>query len=97
MPSDLKNKNLPGPYSNPHHDRLAKSALEAVLSNVKAFNLEVPGIPEAMVDMNESLVQPGEPDFNSKDYLYFKYYSTQVINLEQELPARKRANLYGRG
>jgi len=94
LPSELKAKDMPGPYSNPHHDRVAKMAVKSLLSNVKsAFSLEITGIPDAMVDMNESLIAPGEPGFNSKDYLYYKYYTTQVQNLENQLPARKAGKI----
>lgn len=94
LPADLKEKDLPGPYSNPHHDRLAKVALKSLLSNVKtAFNLEIPSVPDAFIDMNQKITGPGDPGFNSRDYLYYKYYTTQVKNLEEGLPARRSGKI----
>ena len=93
-PSKLAEKNLPGPLSNPHHDRVAKTATAAILSNIEnVFTLEAPGIPDQMVDRDTQLIKPGETGFNDKDYIYFRHYVNQVANLEQGIPARKTGKL----
>lgn len=94
LPSELAAQQLPGPYSNPHHDRVAKVGLKSILSNVKrVFGLEISSFPDSMIDMNQDLIGPGQPGFNNLDYLYFKYYSAQVENLENGLPAKKAGKI----
>jgi hypothetical protein len=94
LPSELAAKQLPGPYSNPHHDRVAKVGLKSILSNVKRiFGLEISSFPDSMIDTNQELIGPGQSGFNNLDYLYFKHYSTQVENLGNGLPAKKAGKI----
>ena len=80
----LQGAGMPSPENNPDISDGMRTVVSTVVESVKEYyNTEINVLAERYINSETiDLIQPGEPEFNSYDYVLYRFYLHQLENIE---------------